>query len=157
MDAQIKELGFSNIDDMLLYQDICCISSNLKKQDYQEYISTHGLQELFDKVKELPLFNRMIEIYIYYANCFSMYDLLLQQCKILWDKAIEDFDGEKEMEYEEQFYKIENMKFKYFDKMGYILKQVKNRLSDQEKQFWDLVGDVNHTIHDIDYPGISKQ
>ena len=151
-----KELGFSSVEEMLLYQDICCISSNLKKRDYQEYVKSHDLSALFNKVKDMTLFNRMKEIYIYYVNCFSMCDLSSKKCKILWDKAKEEFDVEKEMEYEEQFYKIGNMKFEYFDKMSYILKQIEHRLPEQSKIFYDFVEDINNTIHHIHDQGNSK-
>ena len=104
----------------------------------------------------MPLFNRMMEIYIYYVNWYSMLDLCLNQCKALWDKAVENSDVEKEMNYEEQFYRIGNMKFECFDKMSYIQKQVKLRLPDEVKRFYESTEYVDDAIFNINRGRNSK-
>ena len=167
-EEKIKSLGFDNEDELLLYQDVCGTNlpisepnsleellNNLsdddlfigyRKEEYEKYINNHGLLDLFNKVKNMTLFNRMVEIYVYYANGLSMCKNIEKVFQIKQREAKELYDGEKEQEYSEQLSKILRTKIEYHEKMNYIEKQVVLRLSSDKIRFYETIKDVAVTV-----------
>lgn len=167
-EEKIKSLGFQDEQEMLLYQDVCCgdlpisepdsleelydslnsddLFDGYKKEEYEKYIINHGLVDLFNRVRNMTLFNRMVEIYVYYANglsiCKNVGNVIQQKIK----EAKELFDGEKEQEYNEQSLKILRMRREYSEKMEYIEKQVRLRLPSEEAKFYETIKDVDITV-----------
>ena len=83
------ELGFKDEEEMQLYKDVCCtngavtspktleellenLKSNVEHEDnkkaYEDYIKAKGLFELFSKVKDMSVLDRLIEVFLYYSN-----------------------------------------------------------------------------------------
>ena len=163
-DTKARELGFIDFEEMLLYQDICGdglylaelfeeenleeIGKEFTKKDYEKYIKSHGLVELFNKVKGLPLLDRMIEIYIYYANGFSLSKEAEKIFSFHLQEAKELYDGEKEKEYLKQIDRARNMKGELFRKMHYIESEVMLRLPSEEVKFYNAIKEVSSALLD---------
>ena len=170
-EEKIKSLGFQDEQEMLLYQDVCCddlpisepdsleelynslnsddLHGGYRKEEYEKYIMNHGLVDLFNKVRNMTLFNRMVEIYVYYANglsiCKNVENIIRQKIQ----EAKELFDGEKEQEYNEQALKILRMKKEYSEKMENIEKQVRLRLPSEAPKFYETIKGVAITVLSI--------
>ncbi len=165
---EINKLGFLDEEEMLLYQDVCCddlsilqpksfqefidsidddnVNQNFSKEDYEKYIKSNGLLDLFNKVKGMSIFNRLIEIYVYYANNF----LICKDLEKLINKKLEEskelFDGEKEQKYNNKIWKIRHMRTRNFRRMLYIKKQVRNRFPAEETNFSLIVKDIDNNV-----------
>ena len=171
-DIDVKKLGFKDKEEMLLYQDVCCEKSSISeprtleelltelksdevsventKKYYEKYIKENDLQDLLNKVRNMPLYDRMLEIFVYYVNSYSVcktlenhvkqkYDLLISDIEQKKQEAVELFDGEKEKEYSKQLrviglkrlndlITVRTQRDKLYRKAEYILEEVLHRL-----------------------------
>ena len=170
-DEKAKNLGFVDVSEMLLYYDVCCFDivppqsleellENLQgetespstKSDFEEYIEKNNLLELFEKVKGLSLLNRMLEIYMYNANGFSISDKIEKLFEKKIQEASELYNGELEIEYKQKKRKIKIFKQEYFERMQYIERQSIERLTPEEKTIlFGTISDVSKSILPDDF------
>ena len=162
-----KELGFSSFYEMQLYEDVCTgrevgppqtleelleelqkdeFSKKCTKKDYDDFIKRNGLFDLFNKVKGMSLFDRMVEIYAYNVNGFSLCDRLRDLYMAKLEEAKEIFDGEKECEYRDQLSKLSHEKYVFFRGKMYIETQVKTRLPSDLIKFYKTVEPMDNEI-----------
>ncbi len=149
---------FINEEERQLYKDVCCDDLSIgdlqsleellytlenndgkqepTKEDFELYIKENNLTDLLNKVKGLPLYNRLLEIYVFNANGLSMTTLLEE--KILKDieEAKELFDGEKEQELNEKLSSVRHFKHNYFNAMHYISNQTLRLTPEERLNFW---------------------
>ena len=112
-----KKLGFNSEYEQTLYEDVCCELNNMKdleekeditkllrrvngievhiKSDYEAFMDKKGLNDLFEKVKYMSLFDRYVELYIYHANCFLLHHQLTELCVQNANTANEIGNGEE--------------------------------------------------------------
>lgn len=172
-----EELGFLNSDEMQLYHDVCCDSQisyvpiadsdefksdyiekmenqeeNLgyKKSDFEEYIDHYNLRELFDSVKSLPMYDRLTEIYKYYANSYSIFRGISSFAKDKFKESAELFDGEKQIIYRRMFHKAKMNASVALNNMSYIEREVFYRLPDEFKNFANMQKEVQEQIDSLD-------
>lgn len=171
---RINRLGYKDMEEMLLYQDVCggeapekqpedfnelleLLESEedsfngYRKQTYEKYINDAKLLELFNKVKDMTLLDRFLEIYIYYSNQYYLSMIALKNMESKIQHAQELFDGEKEMEYKRQFFNIRYEEERYSRCCNYIERQAFERLSDSEKSsYLEKTKNINDTFFIID-------
>lgn len=146
-----KKLGFNSVEEMKLYCDVCGTDNPYEpesleklleslnndyvsnKNDFIKYINNNNLIELFDKVKNMTLLNRFVEIYSYYSNCILVCRELKKTLGYKLQEAKSLYDGEKEIEFEEKLSRIFRMEDEYCEKIQYIVNQTHLRLSPTEK------------------------
>ena len=124
---EAKILGFKDENEMLLFYDICgfdivppytrqtlllqCTAEyetlGRTKEEFIEYMENNELIDLYNRVKDLSMLDRLIELYKYNMNGLLLSDIALKvYSKELYD-SIELSDGEKYIEYSE---KLNNMR-----------------------------------------------
>lgn len=177
-EEKVKSLGFKSYDELLLYIDVCVgrsvnkaklaelspesiLKTNTEylytKQDYDFYIQNNGLLELFNKVKDMPTFDRMIEIYVYYANLASMCKMLKKLHKQKLEEARELFDGEKEVEAKNEFNKYHKLELSNLNGTVYIEDQVKIRMPDKSIEFYDAIDNVFNVLLEVNRDSESQK
>ena len=121
-DEEAKYLGFKDENEMNLYYDVCgvdivpaytredmlsqCTVGNetlgRTKEDFINYMIENELVDLYYRVKDLSMLDRLLELYRYNMNGLVLSDSVLKMYnKELFD-AIELSDGEKYLEYSEK-------------------------------------------------------
>ena len=164
-DIEAKKLGFKDKEEFYLYEDVCCTEVPMdkksfetilderikeirqgkkntgpigfKKELFEQYIIDNNLDDLYDKVKNMSTIDRLIEIYIYYSNRLPICGVSKHSLKLKMQEAIELFDGEKQLEYEDLINKLEEEEKKYLSKLEFILFKKDQRLNSQEKKQFD--------------------
>ena len=172
-DEIAKKRGFLNEEEMLLYQDVCCstfafsepesleelysslkngdVDDGRKKEDFEKYIKSNNLLELFNKVNGMPLLNRFVEIYIHNANGLSICNAAERMFNIKLQEAKELFDGEKEQELKRKLKSISHLKSEYSNAMFYINGQIRRRLSLEESiKYYEITDNITETAYRID-------
>lgn len=178
-----KKLGYINGDEMLLYGDVCCYDMDScvrydstkeilykikngsldiwKKDNCRKYIEDNNLLDLFNKVKEMSLFNRLVEIYLYYSNAFLVSIGMIKNLKDKLNDAKEFFDGEKEQELENKLRVIRLSINIWNHKMDYIHFVTSIRLSYEEnlklREIRHNVRKMIDQIYDICYGEPNKK
>lgn len=167
-DLELKKFGFESNDEMLLYKDVCAgrdlnppekleeLLYNLEadiedkkytKEEYYEFISKNGLLELLNSVKNMQIFDRMVSIYIYNSNGFS----LCKNIEAVYIKKIEDvkemFLEEKVAEYQKKLNEIRHLKNEYYSAMKYIENEVRKRLSKEEFKFYEATSNISKEVY----------
>ena len=112
-------LGFNDIDEMNLFHDICGFdiiptfdreellercndeSRGRTKEEFIDYMEKNNLMDLFNRVKDLPILDRFIELYDSYYNEFVLSNFMLGKYNTKWKEATDLFDGEKQAEYQQ--------------------------------------------------------
>ena len=160
-----KKLGFNSEYEQTLYEDVCCELNNIKdlketeditkllrrvngikvhtKEDYEEFISKKGLNDLFEKVKYMSLFDRYVELYIYHANCFLIHNQLTLLC-------VESANTSKEMGNGEEYIKNLNTSATLYDQatthlhcIKYIFSKVHNDIPFLEDFFYKATDKIH--------------
>ena len=175
---EVRKLGFESFDEMLLYKDVCAdrdinppetleelltsLESEITnkentKQEYYNFIKNNGLLELFNKVKDMSLFNRMVEIYIYNANGLSLCTKIEKLYSEEIEKAKELYLSETEKEYKSKLERIRRLHSEYSNGMSYIEKEVKQRLPKEEINFYEATNNITKEAHKTNYDEYSKE
>lgn len=176
----LKKIGFINEEERQLYKDVCCDDPSIggpqsleellytlendsekqepTKEDFELYIRENNLTDLLNKVKGLPLYNRLLEIYVFNANGLSMATLLEEKISNDINEAKELFDGEKEQELNKRLSSVRHFKRNYFNAMHYISNQTLRLTPEEQLNFWESTKElVKVAYHRNDNPrGIQK-
>lgn len=119
---EAKYLGFKDENEMFLYHDVCgidiippytsddmllqCTVGNetigRTKENFINYIIDNNYVDLFNRVKDLSILDRLLEVYRYYMNGLLISDRFLEYYNRLLCESIELCDGEKYREYSEK-------------------------------------------------------
>lgn len=161
---QSKKTGFINEEERQLYKDVCCddpiiggpqsleellytLKNDIEeqeptKEDFELYIKENNLTDLLNKVRGLPLYNRLLEIYVFNANGLSIATSLEEKVLSDINEAKELFDGEKEQELNKRLSSVRHFKHNYFNAMRYISNQTL-RLSPEERlNFYESTNEI---------------
>ena len=136
-DEEAKLLGYKDKEEMFLYYDVCGLDSvpaktiadlllsteqetlGRTKEEFIEYREENNLVDLFNKVKNLPLLERLIELYNYSYNGHLLANSTMNFLKVKLNDSYEMSDGEKQIEYEERlknvYYILQNYKLRMDD------------------------------------------
>ena len=136
-DEEAKLLGYENKEEMFLFYDVCGLETvpaksldelllsteqetlGRTKDEFIEYMEENNLVDLFNKVKDLPLLQRLIELYNYSYNGHVLAHSTMDLFKEKLEDATMMCDGEKQEEYEDRlrnvYYILQNYKLRMDD------------------------------------------
>jgi len=136
-DEEAQLLGYKDEEEMFLYYDVCGLESvpaktmaelllstqqetlGRTKEEFQEYMEENNLIDLFNKVKNLSLLQRLIELYSYSYNGHVIAKSAMVLLRQKLADADEMCDGEKQIEYEEKlrsaYYILQNYELRMDD------------------------------------------
>lgn len=163
---EIRKNGFKDEEELQLYQDVCAtnlpiigqgyveklyfvytnrdeINQYQSKTRYEKYIFKYGLENLFEKVKNMSEFDRLI-------ICMTT------EYSAMNDKAETIFDIPKYTQAKEKYEKAKVWRAIYSDKANYILAQAGIRLKEHYKEFYKKIQNLDK-LRQLVSKNINKQ
>lgn len=174
---EIRKNGFKDREELQLYQDVCAtnlpiigqgyveklyfvytnrdeINQYQSKERYEKYIFKYGLKDLFEKVKNMSEFDRLITIFNYYK--YAEIICMTTEYSAMNDKAETIFDIPKYTQAKEEYEKAKVWRAIYSDKANYILAQAGIRLKEHYKEFYKKIQNLDK-LRQLVSKNINKQ
>lgn len=164
-----KKSSFINEEERQLYKDVCCddpiiggpqsleellytIENDIEKQaptkeDYELYIKENNLTDLLNKIKGLSLYNRLLEIYIFYANGLSIATTFEKKFLSDLNEAKELFDGEKEQKINQKLSSIRHFKRNYSKALNYVHNQILRLSPEEQLNFYKSTEEIVRAVY----------
>ena len=175
-DEEANFLGFKDEEEMMLYRDVCGYEivptgddsdvfdlnsleySGRTKNDFVQYILDNDLISLFDTVKDLSLYDRLIYLYNFYFNQLILTESLIGFYNNKLQEAKEFFNGELEVEYEEKYKSICLYSYEYRNIKYYLQRSGLTRLNtDERKKFIQYIDSLDEHLNDLNNQGYQKR
>lgn len=151
LDEKAKKYGYSSEEERLLYKDVCSdnypvnITSVMdylsneetyhSKKESIAYIKENHLLSLFNKVKDLSPFDRLVEIYLYAINYLSIITCMEKYHASEYNEATELSDGEKQEENLNSYLDLSSKKEVCYIMMIYVEGAIRERIPDKLEDF----------------------
>ncbi len=161
-----NKFGFDNESEFLLLNDICAgndvtppssmegllfrlniedldIKIHNSKSDYINYIKKNGLYELYLKVLDMNMFDRMVEIYLHYFNMSVLFSKMTDIYKEELRKAQDLFDTENQLKYTSLLDNLFLLKMNSTQAQDYIVHEVRKRPNLDYEAFLKVIYDFD--------------
>jgi hypothetical protein len=157
-DEQAMRLGFKDEYEMQLYKDVCGkhigpktlkeLYANLRlsagevkyvKEDYELVIEKNNLGELLERVRYIPIVDRLIEIYLHnfnIKNCCKYIGDLLQEKANEYNSV---YDYESRDVYRQKWNQAAIIVMEAGYQISYIYNRVNSLSVDDQKKFYSVV------------------